>query len=184
MKIKHLKVAALFMAGCLLTSSCVGSFSLFNRLAQWNKNATEYKAVNELIFLIISPAYAVCTMVDALVFNSIEFWGGKNPIAANQVGKTQQVLGEDGVYYAVKTLKDGYEITKPTGEKLVFVYNQKNDSWNWMENGQTKEILRFNDDGTVKASLPDGSHMDVTLNESGVQQVRDAVMGETYWALR
>ena len=30
MKIKHLKVSALFMTAALLTSSCVGSFSLFN----------------------------------------------------------------------------------------------------------------------------------------------------------
>ena len=40
MKIKHLKVAALFMAASLITSSCVGSFSLFSKLAHWNKGAT------------------------------------------------------------------------------------------------------------------------------------------------
>ena len=56
MKIKHLKVAALFMAASLITSSCVGSFSLFNKLAHWNKGATNSKFLNEIIFLLISPA--------------------------------------------------------------------------------------------------------------------------------
>ena len=52
---KHLKVATLFMAGAMLTSSCVGSFSLFNRLANWNRQATNEKFLNELIFIIIRP---------------------------------------------------------------------------------------------------------------------------------
>lgn len=183
MKSRHLSVAALLMAGCLLSTSCVGSFGLFNRLAQWNKKATDYKIVNELIFLIITPAYAVCSVVDALVLNSIEFWSGSNPMASN-VGKTQQVLGEDGVLYAVKTLKDGYEITKPTGEKLLFTYDKKTDSWSKMQDGKTQEILRFNANGTVKATLPGGQAMDVSLNESGLQQVRGAIAGGTWWAMR
>lgn len=64
---------AMAMAGMLLTSSCVGSFSLFNKLASWNKRATGNKFLNELIFLVISPAYAVVGAVDVLVLNSIEF---------------------------------------------------------------------------------------------------------------
>ena len=81
MKIKHLKVAALFMAASLITSSCVGSFSLFSKLAHWNKGATNSKFLNEIIFLLISPAYAVCSIVDVLVLNTIEFCSGSNPIA-------------------------------------------------------------------------------------------------------
>lgn len=43
MKMKHLKVSALFLAATLLTTSCVGSFSLFNRVAKWNSHATGSK---------------------------------------------------------------------------------------------------------------------------------------------
>lgn len=46
MKIKHLKVSAIFMTAALLTSSCVGSFSLFNRVAKWNMRATNCKFLN------------------------------------------------------------------------------------------------------------------------------------------
>jgi hypothetical protein len=29
---------------------------------------------------VILPVYGLCTLGDALIFNSIEFWGGENPI--------------------------------------------------------------------------------------------------------
>ena len=40
----------------LLCSSCIGSFGLFNRVLDWNKDVTDNKFLNELIFIIISPA--------------------------------------------------------------------------------------------------------------------------------
>ena len=38
--------------------------------------------MDEIAFLgcIILPAYTIATLGDALIFNSIEFWGGENPI--------------------------------------------------------------------------------------------------------
>ena len=54
MKTKTLTVAAILMCDSLLTSSCVGSFSLFNKLASWNKNATNSKFLNEIIFIVYS----------------------------------------------------------------------------------------------------------------------------------
>ena len=183
MKKMNLKLAAVLLAGTMLTSSCVGSFSLFNKLAGWNKEATSNKFVNELIFLVISPAYAVCGAVDALVLNTIEFWSGNNPVASN-VGKTQQVLGEDGRYYAVKTLTDGYEITAPDGDVLTFIYDKDTDSWSKIQDGKTTEILRFNEDGSVKVALPSGDKMDVALSQEGIDEVRTAVMTEGFWAMR
>ena len=110
MKIRHLKVSALLLAATLLTSSCVGSFSLFGRVAKWNTHATSSKFLNEIIFILISPAYAVCAVADALVLNTIEFWSGSNPMA-QKVGTVQEVTGKDGLIYAVKTLRNGYEVT-------------------------------------------------------------------------
>lgn len=183
MRIKHFKVAALMMAGALFMGSCVGSFGLFNRLASWNKKATNSKFLNELIFILISPAYVVCGTVDVLVLNTIEFWSGSNPMAQN-IGKTKQVLGQDGKYYAVTTLKDGYLIKSPDGEEFKFVYDEKNDSWSQIRDGKTTEILRFNSDGTVKASLPGGEKLDVMPNEVGLYQVRMAVNDGMFFASR
>lgn len=183
MKIKHLKVSALFMTAALLTSSCVGSFSLFNRVAKWNMRATNCKFLNEIIFLLISPAYAVCTVVDALVLNTIEFWTGNNPLA-QEVGTTQDIMGQDGRYYAVTTLKDGYEIKNPEGEIIRFVYDKKNNSWSQIQDGKKTEVFRFNDDGTIQAHLNDGSTIRVTPDAAGLFETRMAVSGACFYATR
>ena len=183
MKTRKFRVLSLLLAGTLLASSCVGSFSLFNKLAQWNNNATNSKFLNELIFIIISPAYGVCSVADVLIFNTIEFWTGDNPMASN-VGKTRQVVGQDGKYYAVKTLENGYEITKPTGEMVQFIYDKATDSWSQVAEGKATELFRFNHDGTIKVILPGGEPMDVALSEAGVYQLRMAVGGGNYWAAR
>lgn len=152
MKIRHLKVSAVLLAATLLTSSCVGSFALFNKLAGWNKQATDNKFLNELIFILISPAYAVCTVADVLVINSIEFWTGSNPMA-QRVGETQEITGKDGKLYAVTTLRNGYKVKSPDGEVIKFKYDKKTNSWSKEEKGKIEELFRINDDGTIQARL-------------------------------
>ena len=65
-----------------ILSGCYGPFRLTTKLHQWNGNVSNKKFVNELVFLglCILPAYELCTLGDVLIFNSIEFWGGQNPI--------------------------------------------------------------------------------------------------------
>lgn len=182
MKVRKISVAALLMASVMLASSCVGSFSLFNKFANWNKTATNSKFLNEIIFLILSPVYAICSLADVLVLNTIEFWSGDNPLASN-VGKTQQVMGQDGRYYAVKTLIDGYEITNPDGQMMKLIYNKTDNSWSKIENGEVKELFRFNEDGTIKVIVAEDKTMDVALNNEGLYQVKMAVSG-SFWAMR
>ena len=86
------------LLGALTFSSCIGSFGLTNSVLDWNKRATDNKFVNEIIFVLISPAYAVCSFADLLVLNSIEFWTGNKVIG--QVGTTKDVMGKDGRMYA------------------------------------------------------------------------------------
>ena len=117
MKRINLKVAVCLLAGSFLFSSCfVGKYGLWNKYISWQNNMTNNKYVNAIVGLILVPIVgSICTLVDVLVLNSIEFWSGTNPMAANNIGKTQQVMGQDGRYYAVTTLKNGYEVKAPTG---------------------------------------------------------------------
>ena len=169
MKKMNFKVAAVLLAGTLLSSSCIGSFSLFNKYEKW-----QCKFVNGIVGLILQPVVGSITLVvDALVLNTIEFWTGNNPLAVNT---TQQIKGQDGRYYAVTTLKDGYRIEAPSGEVTLLLHDAKNDSWSMQQNGVTKEIFRFNADGTLQATLADGKTITVTADEAGLQQVRQSVM--------
>ena len=154
MKIRHLKVSAVLLAATLLTSSCVGSFSLFNKLAGWNKDATGNKFLNELIFILISPAYAVCTVADVLVLNT------------------------------VTTLRNGYKIKSPDGEVIKFKYDKKTNSWSKEEKGKIEELFRINEDGTIQAHLQDGRSITVTPDAAGLYEVRMAAAGACFWAQR
>ena len=167
--------------GAMTLSSCIGSFGLTNKVLDWNKGATDNKFINELIFLVISPAYAVCSVADLFVLNTIEFWTGDKVVA--NVGKTKNVTGKDGRLYAIKTLKNGYEITDPEGEKSYFVFDKKNKSWSYSKDGDIRELFSFNEDGSIQACLPNGEKMNVSADEYGLYQVRMAMNGGLYFAI-
>ena len=147
------------LLGALTFSSCIGSFGLTNSVLDWNKRATDNKFVNEIIFVLISPAYAVCSFADLLVLNSIEFWTGNKVIG--QVGTTKDVMGKDGRMYAIKTLKNGYEITDPDGEKSYFVFDKKHK---------------------IQACLPSGEKINVPADANGLYQVRMAMNDGLFYA--
>lgn len=67
-----------------LGTGCLGRFAAFNGLSAWNQKATDNKWLNELIFLplAIFQIYSLAALGDMFIFNTIEFWGEKNPISS------------------------------------------------------------------------------------------------------
>lgn len=183
MKKISFKVAACFLSASVLFSSCyVGQYSLFNSYVKWQTNMTDVKIVNAIVGFIIGPIVgSICLFADTLVLNTIEFWSGSNPLQAS-IGKTRQVIGQDGRSYAVTILRDGYEVKASNGEVTLFTHDAENDSW-WMEqNGVKKEIFRFNADGTIHA-IVNGTAKDFSINEDGVYQARMAAGNGLFFAM-
>jgi len=78
-------LAALFATFLSLhVSGCFGSFALTRKIYQLNQDVSVNKFVQWLVFLafVIIPVYGVGAFVDAIVFNSLEFWTGDNPLAS------------------------------------------------------------------------------------------------------
>ena len=77
------RILAACLAAALVfgSSGCYGPFKLTKKLHAWNGQVGE-KWANEFVFLVLIwvPVYGLATLGDALIFNSIEFWTGENPI--------------------------------------------------------------------------------------------------------
>lgn len=183
MKRMNVKVVVCLLIGSMAATSCIGSYKLFNKFTQWELRMTNNKFVNAIIgFIIDIVCIPVTLLVDSLVLNTVEFWSGENPLASNE-GKTQQVLGSDGRYYAVTTLKDGYEIKAPTGEITYLIHNAKDDSWSMKQNGVVKELFRFNADGGIQANI-NGEIRNFTPDAAGVYEARMAANDGVFFAQR
>lgn len=176
----NLRVAALLLAGSFLASSCIGSFSLFNKYEKWQCNMTKSKFVNAIVGFILQPICgSVCLFVDAIVLNTIEFWSGNNPVTAS----TQTVVGSDGRLYTIRASKKGYEVTNAEGAVANFVHDAETDAWFIEQGGQRQELVRFNEDGTLQVTLQSGKTMSVNASAEGMQQVQTAVAYDNCFAL-
>jgi hypothetical protein len=87
-------VAAIVMGSVLtLTTACYGPFNLTRNVYHWNGNIKGSGEVNEkwmkeFVFfgMVIIPVYMFSALLDAFIFNSIQFWSGSNPIKADDAG--------------------------------------------------------------------------------------------------
>ena len=66
----------------MVSSGCYGPFNLTRRLYQWNGQIGATKWEREFMFILLAwaPVYGLAVAGDAIVFNSMEFWTGNNPV--------------------------------------------------------------------------------------------------------
>ena len=91
-------LALLLAFGTVSTSGCLGKMALFNKVQDWNGTLGD-KWINSVVHfgLWITLVYPVTVVGDVLLFNTIEFWSGDNPVASNGVS-----VSEDGETVAVR----------------------------------------------------------------------------------
>lgn len=77
------RASGIVLALSLFISGCYGPFNLTRQLHAWNGRVGD-KYVNELVFLALTilplPVYGFAVVGDMVIFNSIEFWTGRNPV--------------------------------------------------------------------------------------------------------
>ena len=98
MKSRSLRTATAIMVlvFSLGSAGCMGKFAAHTQLAAWNTKVTDNKWVNELIFigLVLIPVYELVWLGDAVIFNSVEFWTGKNPMTSALDGQKMVQSGD------------------------------------------------------------------------------------------
>jgi len=103
----------------LLLSGCYGPFNLTRRLYNWNGQAGTTKWEREFVFILLAwvPVYGLAILGDAVVFNSMEFWTGKNPIDSASMNsnesRTKRLVRGD------KEVRLTYLPTSDAGQLLI-----------------------------------------------------------------
>jgi predicted small secreted protein len=73
------KVVALAVVSVAL-SGCVGSNAVTGYLMKFNVKAVDNRYARGGLNILLAPAYGLTVAADYLVFNSLEFWTGSNPL--------------------------------------------------------------------------------------------------------
>lgn len=178
MKKKSLAImAVVLLSGAMMMQSCIGSFGLTNKLLSWNKSVGS-KFANEVVFFAfwVLPVYEITLLADVVVLNSIEFWGGDNPVASN--GKTLKIKGENGDNFVIKQTKGGYKITNKDKKATVALnFDASQQTWSAEADGQSYKLMTFIDADNVRMYLPDGQTMNVELSQSGMLAMKEILQG-------
>ena len=91
-----MKKAFTSAACAMMLTGCLGQNALFDTVQDWNATATNNKFVNQGISFVFwwLPVYGLTLLGDIVIFNSIEFWTGTNPLSkegAKVAGTTETV---------------------------------------------------------------------------------------------
>ena len=136
---------ALALTGVMISQTgCFGEFGLIRKVYEFNQGVGG-KFVNQIVFwaMCVIPVYEVAGMLDVIIFNTIEFWTGSNPVA--------MAPGETEVQYATV---DGHQF-RMTAQQNYFSVEELTANGYEMRNE-----FRFNKDAN-ELSISNGSETQV-----------------------
>lgn len=148
-------IVALALAGTMVFNSCIGSFALTNKLLDWNRSLGN-KWINELVFIVISPAYGVAGWIDIVILNTIEFWTDSNPVAM-RIGDTQTIEKDGNIYQITKT-DTGFFVMENNDVSKSFTMNfdEQTGTWTLNAQGQRYDVLQIIGKDQARVFLPGG----------------------------
>ncbi|TGU75165.1 DUF3332 family protein [Geomonas terrae] len=103
---KRVTAAILAMVmGMVSLQGCYGRMVLTKKVYQINGQVNDkfLRSFVTWVFVLI-PVYGVAALIDFVLFNTIEFWSGQNPIAA---GEKDFMFSENGETFKVHANKSG-----------------------------------------------------------------------------
>ncbi|MZR63885.1 DUF3332 family protein [Alcanivorax sp. DP30] len=140
-----MKKAFTSAACAMMLTGCLGQNALFDTVQDWNATATNNKFVNQGISFVFwwVPVYGLSLLGDIIIFNSIEFWTGTNPISnegakvagttetvtdgmGNQAELTYNADGSISVLATSNGIEENYTLIKENG-KVVKIQDQERE---------------------------------------------------------
>lgn len=160
------KILASLVVVCFLFTGCTGSFNLTRKVYNMHRSQDD-KWKDEIFFLavVLIPIYSIATFADAIIFNSIEFWSGENPV---EMTSTQGNIKHVKVGEATATLS--YD---PATEQITVVaQTPEGESTVILDKGEG--LMRaLDENGKVIYLSTKNSAGDVVVYDSNLQLVKN-----------
>ena len=154
---------------CTSLSGCYGKMALTRKVYRVNGEVKD-KYLRSLVTwaFIIVPVYGISALADFIVFNTIEFWSGRNPVAE---GEKNFQYASDGENYFVNARKSGnavqYTINHYSGKNYMDTL-----SINWdLKTGNSTAMLKEFDKTTDFVAMADGNGVKVKQFVKGINAV-------------
>lgn len=128
------------LSSSLFLSGCLGQNALFGTLQDWNVEATPEPFINQGISFAFwfFPVYPLTLLADVVVFNSIEFWSGTNPVS------------QKGAIIEPKAAGSQETVTDGLGNQAVLTYQADGSVLvRTEENGATDEYRLVRENGEI-----------------------------------
>jgi hypothetical protein len=181
-KIQKKLVISLLIISVFLTGNCFGKFSLVRKIYEINSDITlgqqgkmggVIKSIFMILFLIL-PVYSISSFVDIILFNVIEFWTDKNPLALNEKAN-EELVSNNGTSITKKITGNRMDLVIKNNEKIetIVLYKDKPGKFYTEKKNQIEEIkLNSMEFGLVSILSMD------TSNESKKQIVPTQLIDE------
>ena len=112
-----------------------------------------------MVAFSIVPVYSIALVADGLIFNAVEFWSGKNPIAMGPNEKEIRTVSVEGKQYTVTATQNRMDFVPAQKNAQAFdvKYAPDQKSWYVEYNGQSRKIAE-QDSSLLTLLYPDGHH--------------------------
>ncbi len=152
-----------------LATGCTGSFNLTRKVNNFHRSQTD-KWADELCFLLVAltPIYGLATFADAIIFNSIEFWTGDNPVTMANAGPRVIQNGKDKMVMTYDAKTDKVHLTSVDGKKSqTIVFERSKDM-----------VVAKNEKGDVLYTSAKNEKGDVSVYDNNNNLVKNYAPGQ------
>ena len=177
-KIKMVLLYSMIIAFAWTQTGCFGSFSLTRKVWEFNKEVGD-KIVQEAVFLVmvIIPVYEVCSFVDAVILNLVEFWTGSNPLAMKPGEVDIHKMALKGSNYRVTAMQNKFIVEKQNGSSYVMVGTLEYKSRAWYSNSENREhkLVGYNASGQVEVYSKDNKVYKMDKNLASADMLKKMI---------
>ncbi len=140
-----IKLVSMAMLVVILTvgvAGCFGNFAATRKVYEFNGSFGD-KWMNQIMFWVLTfvPAYEIAAFADVVLFNTIEFWTGSNPVAMGPNDEVIKYASQDGKNLKITIRQNEVKVEDigNPGEELELSYKPLEKSWYYQsENGPVR----------------------------------------------